>query len=138
MTQDRFHLDEKVTEVLNLIDAGKYDQARHTWIFHLISLNGCGELQLNPGLWDLFSDSSVHTSVCKLFQMKVKNVYDDCNECGDECVHHDAYSGEAGLLASQEYNVPYLDVAYSNYDSLQDYFDKEHNTFGKLGIDSKT
>ena len=143
MTQDRFHLDEKVTEVLNMIDAGEgnprmYDQARNTWMYHLIGLNGVGELRLEPGSWNLFSDSCVHSAVSKLFQMKVQYVYESCSDKGDRCEHHDAYSGAPGLLASQELEVSNLEIDYSNYKGLQDYFDKEHNNFGKLVQDNKS
>ena len=74
VSQDRFQMDIKLTEVLNDIDAKSYDIARHLWVNHPLDNIGETRLVVTGTHWDLWSGSLVFTSVCNLFQMKLKCV----------------------------------------------------------------
>ena len=71
------------------------------------------------------------TAVSLLFQMTVMEIYADCSVNGDTCPYNWAYIDEPGRrVASQVRATTHLIVSSDRYDSLQDYFNSEFNTFG--------
>ena len=80
MTAAKFSVDEKLTEVLALIDNGEFDRARHYWLFHSIDINGICELELGGHVWNVNGQTCMYTSASSLFQMSVKDVFERCSE----------------------------------------------------------
>ena len=139
----RFAMDPKLTEVLNLIDAGEtnpefYDMARHIWINHLKETMGAEELQVSGTHWDLFGDPSVHSAASPLFQMKIKNVCGECLASGEQCPHHSACQDEPGNLASLSFSISHLEISPERHGmSLQRCFNAEFNSFNRLNRHGK-
>ena len=143
LSQDVFQWDSKLTQVLNEIDAGRFDEARHVWLMHLLRESGSHDFNLTGETWDLWSDSVLFTSVCELFQLQARTLFGPCKvvleEDGkktkkrihnDSCPYNSAYSEESSLatVARQDSHVT---VYYDQYNDIQSFFTAEYNTFGK-------
>ena len=131
IAQQHFQADEKLTEVLNLIDIGDYDKARVSWLMHLKSVCAPRNLNLTGNHWNLWGDSSLYTSCSLLFRLKMKNVYDVCSNLGRKCPLAAMYHDEPGQLATMPHDVSRIEVFIDRYANIQDFFDAEYNSFGK-------
>lgn len=129
--------------MLNEIDAGRFDEARHVWLMHLLHESGSHDFNLTGETWDLWSDSVLFNSVCELFQLQARTLFGPCKvvleEDGrktkkrilnDSCPYNSAYSEDSALatVARQDSHVT---VCYDQYNDLQSFFTAEYNTFGK-------
>ena len=61
--------------------------------------------------------------------MTVKTVYSDCVESGDLCPNASAYIDEPEKLATMPTSASHMIAAYAQYDSLQEFFDSEFNSY---------
>jgi len=142
LSQDIFQWDITLTEALNHIDAGRFDEARDVWLMHLLHESGSHDFNLTGTTWDLWSDSAVYTSVCELFQLQVQTLFGPCKVkerkkskktiLNDSCPYNSSYSEETELatMARQDSHLTVNGYA-SRYDSLQAFFTAEFNSFGK-------
>jgi len=141
LPQDIFSWDYTLTEALNHIDAGRFDEARDVWLMHLLYEFGSHDFDLNGTTWNLMSDSALFTSICELFQLQVQTLFGPCKVkeskkskktvLNDSCPYNSYYSEETEL-ATMARQDSHLTVDYaSRYDNLQAFFTAEYNSFGK-------
>ena len=80
---EQFHIDNKLTQVLNAIDARRYSEARIDWILHVGSMFGYSESDnVDQSSWDLMSDTGVFTQACRLFRLTINTEYGPCTKEG--------------------------------------------------------
>ena len=132
--QRLFHHDEVLTDVLNDIDAGLFQIARHKWVRHVMQVSAeSPDISADGKRWSLFGKTCHHSISCKLFQMIVRREYDSCstNNCPNEALY-DSTNEES--MASMGHRVTCLDVSgvtaeNARYKSLQEFFDSEYHSF---------
>jgi hypothetical protein len=132
-----FAKDEVLSKVLNQIDSKQFDEARLIWIAHVCDTFGSNVFRARKdGVWDLDSDSSVHSAASSLFQMRVRTEYDECQLHLKKCPHYCDYAGNPGIRSCGARTESFISVGNGNaygFD-LQRYFDCQHNHFGMLSI----
>ncbi len=115
ISQVDFGVDEKMKEVLDLMDKGQFDECRHLWIHHVMETSGRDELYFSENYWNLWSDSCIFSLACKLFHMKVKDLYGPCTVLGECCPHANSYIDEPDRLASTMHCESYVHACVQNY-----------------------
>ena len=133
--QHLFAMDEVLTDVLNLIDARQFDEARHKWLHHV--MEACGikpDIRDGGRTWSLFGKTCPHSLSCKLFQMTIRHRFDSCS-MGGECPNESLYDNtNSASMANMVHRISCLDVSRvtgdaPRYDEIQDLFECEYHTF---------